>query len=160
MIDVREVDYSRAQEAEALVSLLNAYAVDPFGGGHALADEVKASLAERLALVPGARSFIAWHEDQAVGLLNSFTGFSTFNARPLLNIHDVYVTPEMRGQGVLEKLFAAIEARAAELGCCKLTLEVLQMNERAKQGYTRLGYGKYDLGDTGGEALFWQKKLI
>lgn len=156
---VDRVDYTKAEDQVALVNLLNAYAQDPLGGGAPLAPEVQRKLPQALAQVPGAYSFIVRDAELPLGLLNAFTGFSTFNARPLINIHDVYVVPAARGSGVLQLLFDAIEQQARDLGCCKITLEVLEENHRAQGAYRRQGYKGYDLGEAGGEALFWQKKL-
>lgn len=158
-LQITHVDYLDPQQGEDLVSLLNAYALDPLGGKTPLRDEVRQTLPAKLAEVAGANSFIAYLNDQPVGLLNAFMGFSTFNAAPLINIHDVYVAPEARGKGVVDALFTAIEAVAMELNCCKITLEVLEENGVAQSAYKRLGYKGYDLGEVGGEALFWQKKL-
>ncbi len=158
-LKITHVDYLDPQQGEDLVALLNAYALDPLGGNSPLSDEVKQSLPSKLAEVQGANSFIAYINDQPVGLLNAFMGFSTFNAAPLINIHDVFVAPEARGKGVVDALFAAIEALANDLSCCKITLEVLEENGVARSAYNRLGYKGYDLGEVGGEALFWQKKL-
>ena len=158
-LQITHVDYRNSQQGEDLVSLLNAYALDPLGGNAPLRDEVKDALPSKLSEVEGANSFIAYINDQPVGLLNAVMGFSTFNAAPLINIHDVYVAPEARGKGVVDALFAAIETVANELNCCKITLEVLEENGVAQSAYNRLGYKGYDLGEVGGEALFWQKKL-
>ncbi len=98
-ITVRRADYASALDRTALVDLLGAYAIDPMGGGAPLADEVRASLCDRLAQVPLAISFIAWLEGEAVGLVNCFEGFSTFKARPLLNVHDLVVLPAHRARG-------------------------------------------------------------
>lgn len=159
---VARVDYRNEVDRKALVSLLNGYALDPLGGSSALSDDVQHRLCDEMAKVPGAYSFIVWSDSgsEPLGLLNAFTGFSTFAAKPLINIHDVYVTPAARGTGVLPLLFDAIERQARELGCCKITLEVLQENHRAQAAYRRQGYKGYDLGEVGGEALFWQKKLV
>lgn len=156
---VERVDYTNPQQAAELVALLNAYAQEPLGGGTALSAEVRSNLPTAMAKVPGAYSFIVRDAGVAVALLNAFTGFSTFNARPLINIHDVYVAPAARGQGAVELLFGAIEEQARRLHCCKITLEVLEENLRAQGAYKRLGFKGYDLGEKGGEALFWQKKL-
>lgn len=153
------VDYNDPQDRQALVELLNAYAQEPIGGGEALKSDVQLKLCDALAQHPGAYSFLVRKDDQPVGLLNAFTGFSTFKAQPLINIHDVYVAPDARGTGVLQMLFEAVELKAQALGCCKLTLEVLQENHRAQSAYRRQGFKGYDLGDSGGEALFWQKKI-
>jgi len=158
-LKITHVDYLNPQQGEDLVTLLNAYALDPLGGNTPLSSEVMQTLPSKLSKVNGANSFIAYWNDQPVGLLNAFMGFSTFKAAALINIHDVYVAPEVRGKGVVDALFAAIENLANELGCCKITLEVLEENGVAQSAYKRLGYKGYDLGEVGGEALFWQKKL-
>lgn len=159
MLEVKAVNYQDPEYAKLLVELLNGYACDPLGGETPLRQEVKENLAGRLAVTPGAYSFIAFLEGEAVGLLNAFTGFSTFNAAPLINIHDVYVKAEARGQGAVDALFAAIEEVAVSLGCCKITLEVLENNPAAHKAYNRLGFAGYELGGDGGHALFWQKSL-
>ena len=158
-LQITHVNYLDPQQGKDLVNLLNAYAQDPLGGRTSLSEDVKQSLPSKLAAVEGANSFIAYWNNQPVGLLNAFMGFSTFNASPLINIHDVYVAPEVRGKGVVDALFAAIEALAIERNCCKVTLEVLEENGAAQSAYKRLGYKGYELGEVGGEALFWQQKL-
>lgn len=156
---IDRVDYTDPKDQAALVGLLNAYAQDPLGGGASLSPEVQKNLPDALARVPGAYSFIVRNGEEPIGLLNAFTGFSTFAARPLMNIHDVFVAPSARGTGVLQMLFDAIEQQAKALGCCKITLEVLEENHRAQAAYRRQGFAGYEVGETGGEALFWQKKL-
>ena len=37
--------------------------------------------------------------DKPVGLATTFEGFSTFAAKPLINIHDIAVLPDYRGRG-------------------------------------------------------------
>ena len=87
-VQVRKVDYRLAADAQALVSLLDMYALDPMGGGEPLADGVKAGLCHDLADMPNAVSFIAWRGVTPVGLINCFIAYSTFKAKPLLNVHD------------------------------------------------------------------------
>ena len=91
--------------------------------------------------------------------MNCVWGFSTFAASPLVNIHDLIVSPEARGEGVGKALFAAVEEIARDKGACKVTLEVLSGNEPAKALYASLGYGDYTLDPEQGTALFWQKKM-
>jgi ribosomal protein S18 acetylase RimI-like enzyme len=92
-------------------------------------------------------------KDAPVGLANCFEGFSTFAAKPLINIHDVFVIPAARGRGVVCALFAEIARIGRARGCCKITLEVLATNERAQAAYRREGFGG------SAATLFWQKKL-
>jgi ribosomal protein S18 acetylase RimI-like enzyme len=56
-------------------------------------------------------------------------------------------------------MFSEVEKLAQEKGCCKLTLEVLEGNEIAKNAYTKFGYSGYELEPEMGKAIFWQKKL-
>ena len=158
-LEVRRVAFEDVEQGAQLVALLNAYAEDPMGGGEPLSAEVKANLVTGLSQVPGAVALLAYLDGQAVGVTTAFAGFSTFAARPLLNIHDIAVLPAFRGQGVAQALMAGLEQEARERGCCKMTLEVLSNNHRAQQAYRRFGFAGYALDPEAGEALFWQKKL-
>jgi ribosomal protein S18 acetylase RimI-like enzyme len=82
-----------------------------------------------------------------------FIGFSTFAARPLLNIHDFAVAGAFRGQRVGARLLEHIEQKARELGCCKLTLEVKDDNHAARRLYKRFGFG-------GEEVVYFETKLL
>ncbi len=93
------------------------------------------------------------------GLLNAFTGYSTFKARPLMNVHDIAVAPQYRGQGIGQALLDALELYAKTLGCCKLTLEVLSGNQTAQRAYQHFGFEQYALSEATGQALFMQKWL-
>lgn len=158
-LTVERADYADAADARAITELLDLYARDPMGGGTALSADVLAAVVPGLAATPGAFSVLAWIEGEPVGLANCFTTFSTFAARPLVNIHDVVVAAHVRGQGIGRALFGAIEAIAHAGGACKVTLEVLSGNAPAKALYAALGYGDYALDPATGTALFWQKRL-
>lgn len=158
-ISIHEADLSRPDHAEALVAQLDAYARDPVANGRGLPDDVKREVIPGLRAHPGSVVFLAYAGDRAVGFAVCFVGFSTFAARRLLNIHDLAVEPQHRGAGVGRMLLERIERCARELGCCKLTLEVQENNERAKHLYARHGFAAYELAIDAGRALFWQKKL-
>ena len=153
-------DYADPADAAAVVALLDAYARDPMGGGEPLSQEVRDTLIDALASVPGAFSLIARVDDVAVGLANCFTHFSTFAAAPVINIHDLAVLAGHRGTGIGRALLAAVDAEALKRGACKITLEVLSGNASAKALYESCGYGDYVLDPAMGKALYWQKKLI
>ena len=158
-LQVRQVDFGATRDRQALVELLDMYARDPMGGGEGLDDSVKARLCDDLAAMPGAVSFIAWRAGKPLGLLNAMPGYSTFKARPLLNVHDIAVRPDCRGLGVGQALLAALEAYARALGCCKMTLEVLSGNAVATRSYLRFGFEQYALDPAVGHAMFMQKWL-
>ncbi|MEM8858618.1 MAG: GNAT family N-acetyltransferase [Chloroflexota bacterium] len=158
-INIIQIDYTDPQEAADLQLLLNSYAQDPMGGGEPINSENLRVLPKRLADFPTAFSLIAYVNGQPAGLANCFWGFSTFAAKPLVNIHDFAVRPEFRGIGLSRKLLEAIEAIAQDKGCCKITLEVLSENHVAMAAYRRFGFGGYQLTPEVGQAVFWQKKL-
>ncbi|MEI8325718.1 MAG: GNAT family N-acetyltransferase [Betaproteobacteria bacterium] len=158
-VQVLRADYAQALHAGALVTLLDAYAQDRAGGGEALSDFAKAHLVSALAARPQAYSVLAFDGAVAVGLVNCLEGFSTFQCRPLVNVHDVVVLASHRGQRVGEKMLELAEQIARERGACKLTLEVLQGNRSAQRLYQRLGFAGYELDPALGQAAFLQKWL-
>lgn len=112
-----------------------------------------------LAKRQDAFTLLAWVDGEAVGFSNCFEGFSTFAARPVVNIHDLAVRPDHRGRGISQALLAAIEQEARARSACKLTLEVLSHNHIAQAAYTRWGFKGYALDPSAGHALFWEKPL-
>lgn len=155
----RLADYTNAADAAAIPRLLNAYAQDPMGGGQALPDAVLDRLVDELAARPFAFTILAFVDNEPAGLINCFEGFSTFAARPLVNIHDVVVLEPLRGRGISRLLLEATAAEARRRGCCKLTLEVLNNNAVAKAAYLSFGFSEYQLDPGAGSAQFWQLPL-
>ena len=140
-LSIREADLTDATDCEGIVDVLNSYAADPIGGGIPLSAEVRARLPLALLEHPTTFVLLARVEGQSIGVAVCFWGVSTFHAHPLLNIHDLAVTPKWRGKGVGTALLDAIETRALERRCCKLTLEVQDDNRRARALYDRCGFG-------------------
>ena len=155
--DVRPVDLTR--DADAVIALLDHYARDPMGGGSGLSSAARERLIPALRVRPDYLGFIAREADEAVGLINCFEGFSTFAARPLLNVHDIVVRNDHRRRGIAAALLAAAEQAACKRGCCKLTLEVLSNNAGAMACYRQYGFRAYELDPAAGQALFLEKKL-
>jgi len=161
-VRIHAVNYRAAQDAADLRAMLDLYARDPMGGGEALDADVLGRLCGDLARRADAFSFLAYVDTphlQAVGLINCFEGYSTFKARPLLNIHDIVVHPDYRGAGVGQALLGAAHDVARARGCCKLTLEVLSGNALAMRSYARFGFANYQLDPAAGQAVLMQKWL-
>lgn len=152
-------DPSKPDHAKAIVSLLDQYASSPTVGGETLSEFTKANLCRELSKKPGTHIVLAFVDKQPAGLVISFEGFSTFQCKPILNIHDLMVHPDHRGRGLAKKLLAKCEEIAREIGCCKLTLEVLEGNEIAKRAYSSFGFSGYGLDPAMGRAMFWEKKF-
>ena len=159
-LHVAAVDLYEPSQAAIWLDLLDHYARDPMGGGEGLSDYAKLHLVNTIRQVPGFHGALAWQDGQAVGLIDCFAGFSTFAAKPLLNVHDIVVHASWRGRGIGQALLAWAEQRAAELGCCKLTLEVLSNNARAMASYRQAGFAPYVLDPAAGQALLMQKFLL
>jgi GNAT superfamily N-acetyltransferase len=160
MLEIIQADYTLPEHAAAIVQLMDEYACDPMGGGKGLSDYAKTNLVAALVERKIARSVLAYVDNEAVGLINCFEGFSTFACQPLLNIHDVVVSQKFRGQGLSKLMFAKVEEIAREMGCCKLTLEVLAGNTVAQGAYRAVGFAGFELDPAMGQALFWEKKLL
>jgi len=158
-INIIQADYHNEQHSQDLVMLLNAYALDPMGGGEALADNVQQNLVATLAKRNDFLTLLCYVDNKPAGILNCVEGFSTFKCKPLLNIHDCGVLKEYRGLGLSQKLFNEAEKISRERGFCKLTLEVLEGNIVAQNAYKKLGFAGYELDETMGKAMFWEKVL-
>ena len=140
-IRVRPADLSRPADARDYLELLDAYARDPLGANRPLAEEVRRRVITDLRGHPTASLFLAFEAGRAVGFATCFRGYSTFRARPLLNIHDIAVLPDRRGRGIGRRLLEAVAEHGRRLGCCRLTLEVREDNAEAKGLYRSFGFG-------------------
>jgi len=158
-LEIIKADYENKQHGKDLILLLNAYALDPMGGGESLTAEVQQNLVATLAKRTDVFTVLCYVDNEPAGIINCVEGFSTFNCKPLINIHDCGVLDKFRGLGISLKMFVEVEKIALERGCCKLTLEVLQGNKIAKNAYKKLGFSGYELDPALGHALFWEKKL-
>ena len=159
MREIRKADLTSSRDADAVVFLVNAYAMDPMGGGQELSDYAKRNLAAELRRRPHCSVFLAYCDDRPAGLAVCFEGFSTFRCRPVLNIHDIVVAKEFRRQGLGTDLLQAVEAFALKAGCCKLTLEVLEGNTPAERAYRNFGFRGFELDPQLGKAMFYEKEL-
>lgn len=139
-IEVVEVDFSNQEHASDVLFMTNAYAEDEMGMEESLSEETMERLINELRNMATALSFLVYADGKPAGIANCFIGFSTFEARKLINIHDLCVLNEYRGQGVGEQLLAAVQKKARKLNCCRLTLEVRDDNEPARKLYERFGF--------------------
>src|SRR4051812_49605519 len=92
------------------------------GDGKPLSDEARNQLLPGLRQHPTTLILLAYNLDHPVGIAVCFGGFSTFAAKPLINIHDLAVLPEYRGRGIGRRLLEAVERKNPGLGCCQVNL--------------------------------------
>ena len=140
MTGVVLADLANSTHQAAIIELLDMYCRNEFGDGKPLSDDAKAKLISGLVKHGGTRVFLAYSGQEPAGLAICFIGFSSFKAKPLLNVHDLAVAPQFRGRGIGQALLEAVAEHARSLGCCKVTLEVRADNAKALELYRRAGF--------------------
>ena len=147
-------DLGDPEHCAGLVHCLDQYAADPMGRGEGLPPEVQRAIVPGLLAHPERLIRLALHERAVVGAAVCFVGFSTFAAKPRVNVHDLCVLGPHRARGVGRALLESVLAAARELGCSGVTLEVRTDNEVAQKLYRSLGFSG------GSEPMwFWARKL-
>ena len=101
------------------------------GGTKMLSSDVQENLVPTMSKRSDVFTVLAYVDEAPAGIINCVEGFSTFNCKSFINIHDCGVLAKYRGLGWSLKMFGKVEKIAREKGCFKLTLEVLQGNKVA-----------------------------
>jgi len=158
-ITVREADLADPGQAAALVEMLDAYMRDPMQAGSPPSTQVKRELIPGLRAHPACYVFFALRGEKPIGFAICFLGFSTFMARPLINIHDIFVQGSDRGVGIGKLILDRIEAQARSLNGCAITLEVREDNHRARGLYRKFGFERAEVGSQRVPMEFWRKGL-
>jgi ribosomal protein S18 acetylase RimI-like enzyme len=154
MAEILLADLANPSHQAAIIDLLDMYCRDEFGDGQPLAVDARERLIPGLVKHGGARVLLAFEGQQPLGMAICLIGFSSFRAKPLLNIHDIAVSPAARGKGIGRKLLEAVESEARALGCGKVTLEVRSDNQLAMGLYRSVGFKSSEP-----ETYFWSQKL-
>ena len=158
-VEIQQVDFNVPDDVEAVVAMIDAYARDPMGKGAPLDAKVRAALPAGLAEHPAALGWVARLAGEPVGVAAAFWAYSTFTARPRINIHDLSVVPGHRGLGIGWRLLAAVEDYARAKNCCALTLEVRCDNRPARHLYQKFGFVGPTEWDPPEMLAFWTKTL-
>ena len=156
-ISIVRADLSDDRSANDVLEMLDHYASHPMGQGRPFENEVRERLIPGLQEHPTTLALLAYRDATPVGIALCFRGFSSFKAKPLLNIHDFAIHESARGQGVGRKLMEAVFDIAREMDCCRVTLEVAIANEPAKQLYLKCGFEPGKPESTA--QWFWTKHL-
>lgn len=83
--------------------------------------------------------FVAEEDGRIVAYAAAFETYSTFLARPVLYLEDLYVTPAARRTGVATALLRELAREAVRRGCARMSWVVLDWNVDAQKFYERLG---------------------
>lgn len=144
MIEIIKCDFTNPLHRQKVIDLIAAYMQDPMGGGKPMPDYTKANLVEGLAVHPTAFILFALDKGEFIGLITCFVNFSTFKAKPYINIHDIVVLKPYRRLGIGRKLLQGVIKNAEENNYCKVTLEVRMDNTNAQGLYNSLGFNECD----------------
>lgn len=90
---------------------------------------------------PLFEALLAEQDGHAVGMLTYLTLYSSWRGRPALMIHDLFVRESARGAGAGKALVTRLSEIARDRGCCRVDVNVLDWNERARAFYAALGFG-------------------
>lgn len=88
---------------------------------------------------PKFEAMVAEMDGVVEGFTLFFHNYSTWEGRAGIHIEDLYVSEKTRGTGLGRKLVSAVAALAAERGCVRLDLSVLDWNP-ARGFYDALGF--------------------
>jgi len=102
----------------------------------AIADDMHARFFGPTAIATGV---IAELDGKPVGSALYYFAFSSYTARPILCLEDIFVNEECRGHGVGKKLMAELSTRAVAAGCLRMQWSALDWNENAIAIYEGLG---------------------
>lgn len=108
-----------------------------------LADQVEATeerVRENLfGASPRAFCVLAYHDTRPVAFALCYFTYSTFAGLPGLYLEDLFVKPDVRGQGVGRELLRHLAKLALQEGCYRIEWAVLHWNKSAIGFYERLG---------------------
>ena len=93
---------------------------------------------------PYAEAIVAEWDGAPAGFALYFHNYSTFLAQPGIYLEDLFVKPELRGNGVGKALLVKLAQIAGERGCGRLEWSVLDWNEPSIGFYKKLGANPLD----------------
>ena len=153
-LSIIQVDLQNPVHCTQVIKLLNDYMNDHMGNNRPMPKELGPQIIAGLKQHSGFLGFFVMSGDQFAGLANCNINFSTFQAKPLINIHDFIVAPECRSMGAGQFLLEGIINYASQNGYCRVNLEVREDNLTAKSLYHKMGFS-----DCVPRMMFWEKKL-
>ena len=137
-----------------LVTVLSEYRIDDMGASVPYNDQEVIDLKRRLLEQKSIEVFLLYVNKQIAGGSVCFRSMSTFSTKNIVNIHDICILKDFRGNGFGRKLMTHIIDYAKELNCSKVTLEVREDNVAARKLYRSLMFS-----ESTPVMNFWSKTL-
>ena len=153
-LSILQVDLQNPVHCVQVIKLLDDYMNDPMGNNRPMPRELAPRIISGLKKHTGFLGFFVKADDKFAGLANCNLCFSTFQAMPLINIHDFIVAPECRNIGAGHFLLRGVINYASQNGFCRVNLEVREDNANAKSLYRKMGFT-----DCVPRMMFWERKL-
>lgn len=132
------------QDLDQLTNLFDQYVV--FYKNPSNIEKHKAYLKERIENNE-ATIFLAFDEnnpEKAIGFTLIYVSFSSLALNKILILNDIYVDPNVRKNGVGQKLIIQAVALAKELGSNLIRLRTAKSNTVAQGFYTKMGFVRED----------------
>ena len=149
-----KIDLKKDEHCDQLIRLLDAYMQDEMGNSAPMPADLAPEILNGLKNYSGYLGFFALADGEFAALANCNNNYSTFKAKPLINIHDFVVHPDFRGNGVGRFLLDSIAEYGKENGYCRINLEVRNDNVKAQKLYAKAGYAECQP-----SMYFWEKNL-
>lgn len=153
-LSIQQVDMQNRVHCKQLIKLLNDYMNDPMGNNSPMEEGLAPRIITGLQSYAGYLGFFVMAGNHCAGLANCNQNFSTFKAKPLLNIHDFIVAPECRSIGAGHFLMKGVLDFASKNGFCRVNLEVREDNHAAKALYQKLGFSECEP-----PMHFWEREV-
>jgi GNAT superfamily N-acetyltransferase len=132
-VSIRAANPDDAADVRALVHALAVYEKEP--------DKVKMTdESARHALAAGhVQALLGFREGKAVAMALYFFNFSSWTGKRGLFLEDLFVSPEVRKQGLGLELLKRLAAIAVANDCGRMEWNVLDWNDSAEGFYRMLG---------------------
>ncbi|MBI9097587.1 MAG: GNAT family N-acetyltransferase [Spirochaetaceae bacterium] len=153
-ISIVEAEFSNSDHINDLLFVLESYKTCDMGDGIPYTEAEKARLTTQFIVHPNVMAFLIYKGGKIAGGSVCFKAFSTFSTANVINIHDLCIVDEFRGQGLGRALTEYIVQKGRELLCSRITLEVREDNGIAKSLYR-----KFNFEDMTPKMHFWRRKL-
>lgn len=153
-LSILKVDLQNELHCVQVINLLNDYMNDPMGNNSPMDKNLAPRIISGLKAHSGFLGFFVLADQDFAGLANCNVNFSTFQAMPLINIHDFIITPKFRNLGAGSYLLSEIVNYALVNDFCRVNLEVREDNVTAKLLYKKMGFS-----DCVPRMMFWERKI-
>lgn len=130
---------SQPQDAEALQKLMHDYITLFYEQEEPDSKQTAAVITRLLDDEAFGVQFVAESEEGIVGFATLYVSFSTLKMKPQAIMNDLYVTAEMRGGKIGEKLFTACVDFVRDGDYASLVWETAADNEPAQAFYAKMG---------------------